>query len=227
MRTAGTQLAVDAVLFDLDGTLADTAADIAAALRLSLAELGVDPGERLLSLVDGSPLEEVFAVAVPGGTPGQLVRFVDGYRRHYQNGMLGQSRLFPGVRETLDALRALAPRPRLAIATSKRVAAARELVRGLEIESHFDAIAGSGGSEVPHKPAPDLLLAVLKDLGVPPSRALMVGDTRRDVIAGQRAGMRTAAVTYGLGAHAELSALRPDYLFEEFEELLLVLGAVA
>jgi HAD superfamily hydrolase (TIGR01509 family) len=217
----------DAILFDLDGTLADSAEDIRAALALAFQDLGVRVEASLATLVDGSPLEEIFAVALPGGTPAQLERFVAAYRAHYERGCARCTRLYPGVRETLQALRALRPPLRLGVATTKRELAALTLLEALEITDCFDVIAGSGGTTMPPKPAPDLLLAVARRLGVAPERTLMVGDTLRDVLAGQRAGMRTAAVTYGLGAADSLSAARPDYLIEEFEEVLLVLGAPA
>jgi phosphoglycolate phosphatase len=65
---------------------------------------------------------------------------------------------------------------------------------------------------------------VSEQLGVAPARALMVGDTLRDVVAAQRAGMKVAAVTYGLGDVQALMDARPDYVLEEFDELLTVLG---
>jgi phosphoglycolate phosphatase len=216
--------AFDAILFDLDGTLADSAADIRHALDRAFAELGIQPAAALDALVDGSPLEEIYAVAVPGGTPQQLARFVDAYRRHYEADIVRATQLFPGVRETLEVLFALRPRMRLAVATTKRERTARALVSSLGITEMFEVIAGSGGTDMPPKPAPDLFLAVARMLEVAPSRTLVVGDTLRDLRAGARAGMRTAAVTYGMGSPDTLIAAQPDYVLEEFDELLVVLG---
>jgi HAD superfamily hydrolase (TIGR01509 family) len=214
----------DAIFFDLDGTLADSAADIRRALSHAFDDIGMDMSDRLCVLVDGSPLEEIFATARPHGTAADLARFVAAYGRHYEAILVRQTQLYPGVRETLDVLDALRPRVRLAVATTKRPYAARALVQALGIGAMFDLVAGSGGTALKPKPAPDLLLATAEELGVAPSRVLMVGDTLRDVVAGQRAGMRTAAVTYGLGDAATLLDARPDYVLEEFDELLVVLG---
>jgi phosphoglycolate phosphatase len=217
----------DAILFDLDGTLADSAEDIRLALGLAFNDIGVDLSERLVQLVDGSPLEEIFAVAMPHGRPEQLEQFIASYRFHYERGLSTHTRLFPGVRPTLEVLAVLRPRIKLAITTSKRQTTAKALAQALEIESIFDAITGSGASLIPPKPAPDLLLSTAQGLGTSPSRTLMVGDTLRDVVAGQRAGMRTAVVTYGLGSVTELINARPDYVLEEFEDLLVILGLAA
>lgn len=227
MPAPGLPLPFDALVFDLDGTLADSAEDIRHALDRAFRDIGVDVSDRLLSLVDGSPLEEIFAVAVPGGTADELERFVRSYRHHYESSLVRTTRLYPGVRETLEVLHALRPRVRLAIATSKRTDTARALVEALGIAPLFDTVVGSGAGHLRPKPEPDLLLAVATTLDVSPSRTLMVGDTLRDIVAGRRAGMRTAAVTYGLGAADALIEARPDYVLEEFDELLVVLGMTA
>lgn len=212
----------DAILFDLDGTLADTAADISLALRRAFEDLAIATVRPVDSLVDGSPLEEIFAAAAPGADPGLFDRFVSRYRAHYQGGGHAKTRLYPGVADTLEALALLRPRVRLAVATSKRAEAARGLCLHVGIAGYFDVIDGSGGSAVRHKPAPDLLLRVCGALDVHPSRALMVGDTARDVLAGRAAGMRTAAVLYGIGSRDALLAAGPDHVFEDLEDVMSV-----
>src|SRR5581483_7614717 len=133
----------------------------------------------------------IFAAAAPDAPPEALARFVAAYRAHYAAGEHRLTRLYPGVVETLEALDLLRPRLRVAIATAKRPEAARGLAVTLGIARYFDRIDGSGGTRLPHKPAPDLLLATVSALGVSPTRTLMVGDTLRDVLAGRAAGMRT------------------------------------
>jgi phosphoglycolate phosphatase len=214
----------DAILFDLDGTLADSTDDIRTALVHAFAAIGREMGPRLEVLIDGSPLEEIYAAAIPGGTTAELDRFITAYRARYAVGEHASTRLYPGVRETLDALALLRPGLRLAVATSKREAIARDVLHDLGVAMHFDVIAGSGARPMPPKPAPDLLLDVASQLAVAPARMLMVGDTLRDVVAGQRAGMRTAAVTYGLGKPEALLGARPDFVLEDFDELLVIVG---
>jgi phosphoglycolate phosphatase len=217
----------DAIVFDLDGTLADSAADISLALRRAFEDLEILVARPIEALVDGSPLEEIFAVAAPGADHSLYDRFVSRYRAHYHATGHSQTRLYPGVIETLEALSLLSPRPRLAIATAKRPEAARGLCLATGIARYFDVIDGSGGSTMRHKPAPDLLLAVARALDVSPGRALMVGDTARDIAAGRAAGMRTAAVLYGLGSREDLAAASPDHALEDIEDVLTLVAAVA
>jgi phosphoglycolate phosphatase len=214
----------DAILFDLDGTLADSARDIALAIERALSIVRVSPPSGLLALVDGSPLDEIFAAIAPGADAAQYAEFAKAYREEYERHGHQGTTLFPGVRDTLEALAALRPRIPLAVATTKRSAVARQMLEVLEAAQYFDRIEGSGGTNLPPKPAPDLLIEVCRSLEVAPSRALMVGDTLRDVHAGRRAGMRTAAVTFGMGNSDSLVAARPDYVLEEFDELLVILG---
>lgn len=213
----------DAILFDLDGTLADSADDIADALDAAFRSLGVVPLRDVASLVDGSPLEEIFAVAAPSGDAALFERFVRAYRGAYLASGHRRTRLYPGVVETLEALASLRPAVRLAIATSKRSEAARHLAEAMSIDRHFAHIEGSGASSMRPKPAPDLLLHLARRMDVTPGRTLMVGDTARDIAAGRAAGMRTAAVLYGLGAREQLAAERPDHLLEDIEDVLTLL----
>ena len=223
--STSTAIAFDAILFDLDGTLADTAADIEQALRRAFEDLSMVVPAGISVLVDGSPLEEVFAVAAPDATPDDFDRFVSKYRSHYAAGGHRLTRLFPGVIETLESLELLRPRLRLAIATARRADIARGLAATLGIERYFDRIDGSTGTTLRHKPAPDLLQSTASLLGASPARTIMVGDTVRDILAGRAAGMRTAAVLYGLGRPDALLAARPDHVLEDLEDLLTLLGA--
>ena len=86
------------------------------------------------------------------------------------------------------------------------------------IARFFVAIRG-GGAGLPLKPAPDHLLALTADLGVGPSRTLMVGDKTADIQAGREAGAFTAAVTYGYGDLDALTAASPDFLLQRFSQL--------
>ncbi len=207
-------------MFDLDGTLADSAADITEALGAAFASTGLHVERPLAALVDGSPLEELFAVAAPGAGPEEFDRFASAYRALYTSQEHRRTRLYPGVRDTLESLRLLRPAPRMAVATAKRTATAEDVLHRLGIASFFEVIAGASGSRLRHKPAPDLPLDVCAQLRVAPGRALMVGDTVRDIQAGRAAGMTTAAVLYGLGDRDALLGAEPDHVLEDMEDLL-------
>ncbi len=215
----------EGILFDLDGTLADSADDICHALRDAFIAVGLTPPAQLRALVDGSPLEELFAIVIEGQNHKHLFApFAQAYREAYERSGHVNTKVFPGVRDTLDAISALTPKISLAVATTKRAASAHSMLEAINLQSYFELVVGSSGTMLPHKPEPDLLLHICKEIGVHPARALMVGDTLRDIEAGKRAGMRTAAVTFGMGDPDALIAARPDYVLEEFDELLVLMG---
>lgn len=214
------------ILLDLDGTLVDSFADIAAGVRAACAHIGVSAADDLLALVRrGAPLEEIYELAVGAAVAGdpRFTAFAGAYRAHYFEGQgcLSSTVVFPGVRETLAALRALAPSPPvLAVATTKRTETARRVLDGVGLLPLFDEVVGADG--LAPKPDPATLVEAARRVGVDVRRAIMVGDTDRDVLAARRAGCAAAAVTYGGLAREELAACAPDHLLDRFEELLAV-----
>jgi phosphoglycolate phosphatase len=221
-------LKYDLICFDLDGTLIDSAADIRAALVHALAAVppeDVKLDEHALGCAGlGLPLDEFFALARPAPHPlaGDEGRrqFIDAYRGYYHAHLLDRTRPFPGVAETLAMVKPLrAAGLRTAVATTKKTTTAERVIAGLGLAQHFDLILGTE-EPMPHKPAPDLLLACAQRLDRDPRRGLMVGDTERDVLAGRAAGMRTCGVTYGVLGLEGLTPHAPDFLIERFADLL-------
>ncbi len=221
-------LRYELICFDLDGTLVDSTADIRAALVHALAV--VPPAdarldEHALGCAGlGLPLDEFFALARPAPHPcahddGRR-RFIGAYRDYYHSHLLERTRPFPDVAATLELVKPLrASGLRTAVATTKKTATAERVVAGLGLAAHFDLVLGTE-EPMPHKPAPDLLLACARRLERDPRRGLMVGDTERDVLAGRAAGMKTCAVGWGVMGHEGLRPHGPDFLISRFAELL-------
>jgi len=205
-----------AAVFDLDGTLVDSAPDLAAATNRLLQGIGRTPLP--LSAVHGMIGEGVTvllerALAATGGWPNEaefkalLVRFRADYEAHVADA----TRPYPGAAETLHRLRAAGLR--IALCTNKPRAPAEALLRALGAEGWFDAvIAGEGGRLKPHpQPVHDALAA----LGVAAPAAVYVGDSAIDLMAARQAGVAVVLVTYGytktpaveLGAEATIDAL--------------------
>jgi phosphoglycolate phosphatase len=212
------------VLLDLDGTLVDSFADIAAGVRAACGAIGVDAADGLLALVRrGAPLDELYAHAL-GRLDDRFALFADAYRACYVEGggCLTTTVAYPGVATTLAAIRALPDAPRIAVATTKRTASARRVLEGTGLLPLVDDVVGSDG--LPAKPDPAILLEAAHRAGIDVRRALMVGDTDRDIVAARRAGARAAAVTYGGLDAEELARHHPDHLLGSFAELTRVLG---
>jgi 2-phosphoglycolate phosphatase len=209
------KIAVDLIMFDLDGTLADTGPDLADSVNYTRAyfELEPLPNDLVYSHV-GYGVEHLLKRSLPQGNAKRFQKVMRVFLERYENHLLDKTVLYPGVREALAYFRA----KRRVVLTNKMHRLALAIIRGLGIDDQFDAILG--GDSVPEKkPHPALLHEVLRRFQVPARRALMVGDGQTDVEAGKRAGVVTCGVTYGLGDKQDLAAAQPDYLIEDLIDL--------
>lgn len=205
------------IVFDLDGTLIDSARDLATAVNVMLKRLapGVAPlaEDAVRSFVgDGAQTLVARSLAARGLTfpkEGALTIFLEAYR----GCMLDATRLYPGVREALDALRASRT---LAVLSNKAGDMSRAILGGLGVKGRFARVYG--GDDVPKKPDPAGLLQLVAELGATPGATLMVGDSRSDIRTGRAAGARTAGVSYGYD-HEGVVAERPDALVADLREL--------
>ena len=189
-------LEVDAVLFDLDGTLADTAPDLGAALNRVRRERGLDP----------LPLETLRSSSSHGARGllrtglGVLpehpdyVALRDAFLSHYESALCVDTVLFSDVEALLDAIEARSLK--WGIVTNKATRYTTPLIARLGLDKRTTAVVC--GDTTPHpKPHPAPLLAAAELLGVAPQRCVYVGDAERDVTAGIAAGMRTIIACYG------------------------------
>jgi phosphoglycolate phosphatase len=214
------RIAVDLIVFDLDGTLADTLPDIVAAAGYACRGLGLPehPPEAVRGMIGGGErklIERLVGPAHQDRVDECLALYLDYYTRH--NGEL--TRLYPGVAETLARLSG----KKLAVLSNKLQRLTQQTLEAVDLARFFVAIRG-GGSGLPLKPAPDPLAALIGDLGVGPSRSLMVGDKIADIKTGREAGAFTAAVTYGYGDLDSLTAASPDFLLQRFSQLPEILA---
>jgi phosphoglycolate phosphatase len=224
---------VRAVLFDLDGTLLDTAADIAQALNLALAEQQSAPFEleRVRELIGrGAPvlIQRVIARLSPRPWPVDPVLLLQRFYFHYDRmheGQQFQARAYPGVEEGLAQLHARGLR--LGVVTNKARYAAAALLVHLGLSAWIDVVVGGDTAEH-RKPHPQPLLHACKELAVSPQESLMVGDSATDVLAARAAGMRIVCVPYGYNEGADPRTLDCDAFIESLAELPgLLAGAIA
>ncbi|MBZ4317861.1 HAD family hydrolase [Streptomyces huiliensis] len=208
------------VIFDLDGTLADTAPAITAVTAQILSAMGRTPVEQEIRATVGRPLDQNFAqlLGVEAGHQdvGQAMsRYRELFGAHVR--AQGSRLLFPGVASGLPRLREVGRK--LGIATSKVHAAAVKTVELTGIRDQFEAIAGH--DSVPRgKPCPDMALKIAEELGLQPEECVVVGDASGDIEMGIAAGMSTIGVGYGVATAAELTAVGADTVVDSFDAVV-------
>jgi N-acetyl-D-muramate 6-phosphate phosphatase len=225
MPQAGlTARAVRAVLFDLDGTLVDSAPDLAGAANDLRAERGLAPlpYAALRPMVGAGARGMVgaaFGVA-PGEAGYETLR--DAFLARYEGRLLQQTAVFAAMQPVLAALEAA--RLPWGIVTNKALRFAEPLVAGLALQARAAVLIG-GDSTPFTKPHPEPLREAARRLGVEPADCVYVGDDHRDVTAGRAAGMPTLAAAWGyLGNGEPIAAWGADAVIEEPPQLLQWLG---
>jgi len=206
-------------LFDVDGTLMDSAPDICAAQLEVLAANGRDDvSEEFLRRYIGRHLTALFEDL--GFSSDAIGPLIQSYRTTYWDRKHAGTRVFPGVAEMLDSLGG-----RKSTATIKTSKTTREVLEQFGLLHHFDHVQGTDG--FPAKPEPDVILESLRVLGAPKEACLLVGDSAADMEAGRRAGVRTCAVRWGYGNHQEMARWEPDYWIDYPRELLIQASKLA
>ena len=208
------------IVFDLDGTLVDTAPDLIGALNHVLVHLGREPlpmGDIRKVVGQGAAAMIERGMALTGGMPANtppqdlLALFLDHYSAH----LSAQSRPFDGVTASLDHLAALGHR--MAVCTNKPATLAKRLINDLALGRYFDVILG-GDSLAVRKPDPTHLIETIRQAGGHPDYAMMVGDSPPDIGAAKAANVPAIAVSFGYSLVAAVD-LGADRLIHHFNQL--------
>lgn len=200
-------------LFDVDGTLLDSAADITGAVREALAHEGVNGlSQRYLESFIGFHLFDLFGQVLPHYSRQRHEQVLANYRSIYLARRHQATRVYEGVPAMLDALGG-----RKSTATTKSSETARNILDQFGLAHHFEHIQGTDG--FPSKPAPEVILRALDALGASPADCLLIGDAAPDMEAGRRAGVKTCAVRWGYGGPEDMARHLPDYWIGHPSEL--------
>ncbi len=200
-------------LFDVDGTLLDSAHDICGAIHAVLAGTSrFNVSDDFLRLYIGRHLYDLFQELFPDHPREQMDCMIEDYKRLYLARNHGLTRAFPGVAEALSALPG-----RKSTATTKGTPTTRAVLDRFGLLPYFDHVQGTDG--FPAKPEPDVIFASLKVFGVRPEDCLFIGDSPTDMEAGRRAGVKTCAVLWGYGRREDLMRCEPDYWLAHPSEL--------
>lgn len=201
----------DLVVFDFDGTLADSVRDIATALNRMLAEAGLPAAaEAEVRAWVGHGVRRLIARAIASEDAARVEALLPRFRAHYADCCLDTTVLYGGMRE---ALAQLAPPHTLAILSNKPQRFLDRIAEGLGIRSRFAVVVGGDALPV-SKPDPATLAHVVASAGGEPAAVWMVGDSAVDVETGRRYGARTVGCTWGLRPREELRAAGAEVLID-------------
>ncbi len=207
------------LVFDFDGTLADTTEGILQTTRATFARMGLPiPSDDDIRLGIGLPLKGSLHTA--GVPDDRLDEGSDIYHEIFYEIAPKHITIYPGVRESLEMLAAKGLR--MGIATSRTEHSLVMLLEEHGIRQYFEILGSVGCVERP-KPAPDLVRWVLERFGADPSEAMVIGDTTYDIQMGTAAGCRTCAVSYGNHSVERLLTASPDHIVADLRDLVALI----
>lgn len=217
-----TESAAELVVWDFDGTLADTRRVIVNSFSQVFAERGLGECDVAAAQASiGLPLVQTFTRLIGVTDPGELAALVEHYRDVFAVRVLTEAVLFDGIATVLDGVTdAGVP---CAITTSRGRASLEPMLESFGIADRFAAVVCDGDVANP-KPHPDMVVRVTELLDVAVDRALVIGDTTFDLAMGRSAGAVTCGVTWGNQSAAELDAAAPDHLVDTVDQLAELLG---
>ena len=205
------------IVFDLDGTLIDSAQDLAISMNATRAHLQLSPLDPKLiySFVGNGAATLVRRALGPEASEELNHAALDFFLKYYGEHALEHTRLYDGVQEAIDQL--VAEGHQLAVLTNKPVKISRNIIAALELAGEFSTVYG-GDSFAAKKPDPQGLVSILAESGTSNENAWMVGDSGVDVQTAKNAGVRSCGVTWGFQPDA-CRAENPDLLIDTPDQL--------
>jgi phosphoglycolate phosphatase len=217
------------ILFDLDGTLIDSAPDLIAAINHMLTHFGRSPfSEETIRSWVGNGAAVLVKRALSGAS--EIDENLDNhlfeqglqtFLSFYQDNLCINTQLYPGVRRCLKVLKAR--EFQLVIVTNKPDQFIAPILRALELDGFFTLLLGAN-SLPKKKPDPLPLLHVCQELGVEVEQCLMVGDSKNDILAAKAAKMESIGLTYGYNYGEDIGLHKPEAVFSDFSDIIAALS---
>jgi phosphoglycolate phosphatase len=219
------------ILFDLDGTLIDSAPDLALAINHMLITLGRETfTEDLIRTWVGNGAEVIVKRGLSGKAdydtdldPALFDKALDIFLTFYAKNLCVDTVTYTNVRSTLKILKAQGYR--LVIVTNKPFDFINPILDGLQLTGLFELILG-GDSLPERKPSPLPLLHVCQKLGVSADQCVMVGDSKNDILAANAASMQSIGLTYGYNYGEDIAEHNPDVVFDDFADIVATLAVI-
>ena len=218
----------EALIFDLDGTLIDSAPDVCASVNRALAgmgrrELALEETKDMVGWGGRVLMERALAKTGEAGTEDEIDRALEGFLSTYAAHPAEHTIVFPGALQALEGFRDAGVK--MAICTNKPTATTPPVLQAMGLDGFFDVI--SCGDAVPHKkPDGRHVKLVVEQLGATLETTAMIGDSENDISAAIDAGIKSVAVTFGY-AHVPLEELGADALIDHFDDLPRMLRKIS
>ena len=225
-ETSGSAAPGDCVVFDLDGTLAETSADLLAAANACFTAMGagspLGPADSLTAFHGGRAMLRLGFTRLQGAAPpeAELSLWYPELLKHYREAIAVHSRMYPGAVEAVETLRRLGYA--VAVCTNKPFDLAQELLRQLGVLDLFGALVGADTLPV-RKPDPAPYLLAVGRAGGVAARSLLIGDTETDLLTSRAVGVPSVLVTFGPEGEG-IARLNPDALLHRYEDLPALAG---
>lgn len=210
---------IQLVIFDFDGTLADTQGAIVATMQQTISELHLpERSDEECAATIGLTLRNCFRRLFPKLRNEEIERCAEVYRRLFEvNKLRYKPVLFPHVKETLTWLQEHGIK--MTVASSRTTLSLHDLLGSLEIANYFGYVLGAE-DVTRSKPDPEPVLKTLEIMNVEAARTLVVGDMPVDILMGAKAGCKTCGVTYGNGTYEELTQSGAEFIIDDMAELV-------
>ncbi|GBD98316.1 phosphoglycolate phosphatase [bacterium BMS3Abin07] len=204
---------VKLIIFDLDGTLIDSAQDITNAINYSIKDTGLPflNNEQTIQLV-GEGISRLIEKLLPPAFLEHRDEILSRFLEYYSSHLVDNTKPYPFVKDTLDNLKTFTK----AVISNKRECLSKEILQRLDLLEYFDTVLG-GDSTEERKPSPVPIVYLLNKLSISPEMTVMAGDSNIDIKAAINAGIRSIGVTYGY--KPEESLKDADFLIDDIRKL--------
>lgn len=208
----------DAVLFDFDGTVADTGEGIFLCVRYAIDAHGLEqPSDGDIRKFIGPPMIVSYHTLYPQLSDDEVQSLMQSYREKYAEVGLYKYELYDGITELLKKLNENGIKT--AVASSKPQEALENIIKVSGIDKYFDCIVGADRNYTDSDKATIVEEAIKRTGVTDKSRVLMVGDRKYDIVGAHKAGIACAAVLFGYGSQEEFDEYRADYVVNSFKEV--------
>lgn len=208
----------DAVLFDFDGTVADTGEGVFLCVRYAIDAHGLEqPSDEDIRKFIGPPMIVSYHTLYPQLSDDEVQSLMQSYREKYAEVGLYKYKLYDGITELLKKLNGNGIKT--AVASSKPQEALENIIKVSGIDKYFDCIVGADRNYIDSDKATIVEEAIKRTGVTDKSRVLMVGDRKYDIVGAHKAGIACAAVLFGYGSQEEFDEYRADYVVNSFKEV--------